>query len=146
MMPRAVAAEYRHVDADAGAPITFSPLAFSRSLAVTLVAERMARPIEAGRSLRPSLSLSLPKFRLEVDGYAAVLENLNGRRAKAQSEIRTRGLMGLSFGQRIQRRCGEKGEGFFRARSARSHAVGLQERHADIVPAVKFSMMAARRP
>jgi len=115
------------VDADAGAADHFQPLAFSRSLAVTLVRSgckaRRKPPIAAA-----AWFLVLPKFGWKSHGYAAVLENLNGGGRKRIGDQNT-GVMDYPLGQRISAACGEKGEGFFRAHAARSYAVGLQERH-----------------
>ena len=135
MMPRAVAAGISTLSTPMPArPITFSPLAFSRSLAVTLVAERMARPSKPSIAAA-SLSLSLPRFgwKSTVTPRSLKIWTAAGESA---SEIRTRGLMARSFGSAHPApHVGKRWQAFFGGpvRLA-AHAVGLQERHADIVP------------
>ena len=114
MMPRAVAAGISTLSTPMPArPITFSPLAFSRSLAVTLVAERMARPSKPSIAAA-SLSLSLPRFGWKSTVTPRSL-NIWTAAGESASEIRTRGLMGRSFKvSASSAACGEMVAGLFR--------------------------------
>ena len=108
MMPRAVAAGISTLSTPMPArPITFSPLAFSRSLAVTLVAERMARPSKPSIAAA-SLSLSLPRF-----GWKSTVTPRSLKIWTAAGKGHRRSVCGGSWqdplGQRIQRRMWGKG-------------------------------------
>ena len=135
MMPRAVAAGISTLSTPMPArPITFRPLAFSRSLAVTLVAERMARPSKPSIAAA-SLSLSLPRLGWKSTVTPRSL-NIWTAAGESASEIRTRGLMGDPLGSaHPAQHVGKRWQAFFGGpvRLA-AHAVGLQERHAEIVP------------
>ena len=90
MMPRAVAAGISTLSTPMPArPITLRPLACSRSLAVTLVAERMARPSKPSIAAA-SLSLSLPRLGWKSTSTPRSLKIWTAAGDSA-SEIRTRG-------------------------------------------------------
>ena len=80
MMPRDVAAGMSTLSTPMPArPMTFRCLACSRIFAVTLVAERMARPSKF-RDRGCELFLVLAQRGLEIHVDAAILEDLHGRR------------------------------------------------------------------
>src|SRR6516165_240501 len=94
MMPRAVAAAISTLSTPIPArPMTFSPLAFSKSLAVTLVAERMASPSKPLMA-SASLSLSLPRLGWKSTSTPRSLKICTAAGDSA-SEMRTLGAIGL---------------------------------------------------
>ena len=103
MMPRAVAAGMSTLSTPMPArPITFRLLAFSSILAVTLVAERIARPSKP-LMISASLSLSLPRLGWNSTSMPRSLKIWTAAGDNA-SEIRTRAVMAnFLCGQRNQR-------------------------------------------
>ena len=92
MMPRAVAAGISTLSTPMPArPITFRLLAFSSILAVTLVAERIARPSKP-LMVSASLSLSLPRLGWNSTSTPRSLKICTAAGDNA-SEIRTRAVM-----------------------------------------------------
>src|SRR5450830_1406709 len=96
MMPRAVAAGMSTLSTPMPArPITFRFLAFSRILADTLVAERMARPSKPPIS-SASLSLSLPRLGWKSTSMPRSLKICTAA-GESASEMRTLGMAIAAF-------------------------------------------------
>src|SRR6185437_6232688 len=138
MMPRAVAAGISTLSTPMPArPITFSPLAWSSSFDVTLVAERMASPSKPSIAAA-SFSLSLPRLGWKSTSTPRSLKIWTAAGDSA-SEIRTRGAMVTSFGsahpaQHVGKRRHAFGGGMPRLAG---HGVRVQQRHAEVVSARK---------
>ena len=94
MMPRAVAAGISTLSTPMPArPITLRRVAPASSFAVTLVAERMARPSKSPM-IAASLSLSLPRLGWKSTSTPRSLKICTAAGDSA-SEMRTRGAMGI---------------------------------------------------
>src|ERR1700678_345958 len=138
MIPRAVAAGISTLSTPMPArPITLRPLACSSSLAVTLVAERIARPSKPSIAAA-SFSLSLPRLGWKSTSTPRSL-NICRAAGESASEISTRGVIARSFGSahpaqhvRVRRHALFGG-----ALRLATHPVGLQQRHAEIATRIE---------